>query len=398
MQFEVNCSGLKTNGQTIKSMASSIERAGRQTQAIQNRLAISGAGAAAVRAAIKSISANIGLKRNLADQLGDAAVRIADLYAGSETKIAQMRGNVSAGSNIKTGSTAGERLFLDDGSFWDWIRKNIFKEDSFTEETIDTIVTDKKGSYGGNQGSPESQFGFWSQKKDLYEAVREYHPDWNDKQISDYLKKLNSEGCGYVMLVNTIMMAYQGREEEFEKTFGFPMMRGKEPDYNRLLVHLYTDTDNHNKGPGGDEISTTEDESATEGLGTSYETREYRLNKFLDDKNADVEVSIDYYTSDEITPDNIMNYMDTGQKKYLAISYFYGNLQDESGKTVQEINGGHTMLVTGVTSDGRYVVSSWGKKYYIDPNETVSMQVTADDGTVSTERTYFYFEQYDYDF
>jgi len=27
------------------------------------------------------------------------------------------------------------------------------------------------------------------------------------------------------------------------------------------------------------------------------------------------------------------------------------------------------MTITGTTEDGRYIVSSWGKKYYIKPNE-----------------------------
>lgn len=26
------------------------------------------------------------------------------------------------------------------------------------------------------------------------------------------------------------------------------------------------------------------------------------------------------------------------------------------------------MTVTGVTEDGRFIVSSWGKRYYIDPD------------------------------
>ena len=34
------------------------------------------------------------------------------------------------------------------------------------------------------------------------------------------------------------------------------------------------------------------------------------------------------------------------------------------------IPGGHAITVTGVTDDGKWIVSSWGKKYYIDPNET----------------------------
>ena len=31
--------------------------------------------------------------------------------------------------------------------------------------------------------------------------------------------------------------------------------------------------------------------------------------------------------------------------------------------------GGHWMTITGVTDDGRYIVSSWGKKLYLKPDE-----------------------------
>jgi hypothetical protein len=31
--------------------------------------------------------------------------------------------------------------------------------------------------------------------------------------------------------------------------------------------------------------------------------------------------------------------------------------------------GKHGMTITGVTDDGRYVVSSWGDKYYLKPDE-----------------------------
>ena len=33
--------------------------------------------------------------------------------------------------------------------------------------------------------------------------------------------------------------------------------------------------------------------------------------------------------------------------------------------------GAHEMTITGITDDGRYEVSSWGKKLYYDPAENV---------------------------
>ncbi len=51
------------------------------------------------------------------------------------------------------------------------------------------------------------------------------------------------------------------------------------------------------------------------------------------------------------------------------MGYYNGNIYKENGEIQQYIDGGHGMIVTGITYDGKYIVSSWGEKYIIDPNE-----------------------------
>ena len=34
------------------------------------------------------------------------------------------------------------------------------------------------------------------------------------------------------------------------------------------------------------------------------------------------------------------------------------------------MDGGHAMMVTGLTDDGRIEVSSWGERYYITPDDS----------------------------
>ena len=46
------------------------------------------------------------------------------------------------------------------------------------------------------------------------------------------------------------------------------------------------------------------------------------------------------------------------------------NLCDENGNVKQTLGGSHAVLITDVTEDGRYVISSWGEKYYINPAQT----------------------------
>ena len=43
-------------------------------------------------------------------------------------------------------------------------------------------------------------------------------------------------------------------------------------------------------------------------------------------------------------------------------------MYDENGNRYY-IDGGHAITVTGITEDGRYIVSSWGEKYYINPSD-----------------------------
>lgn len=268
------------------------------------------------------------------------------------------------------------------------------EEDGITEHQIDSIVYDDEGSYGGNQGSPKSERGEGSEQEELYEIVRNYYPDMTDAEISDYLKKLNSEGCGYVALVNTIFAEYEGREEEFEKDFGFPMYHDGDLNYDKLLVDLYTATDNHNKKSflwfEWDSIDTKEDDSATSGNGTSADDREYRLQKYLEDKGVGMSMEQTKYKQDAITTENFMEYAEKG---HIVISYRYGNLQKEDGTTAQFIDGGHAMVVTGVTDDGRFIVSSWGEKYYIDPSEIFT--TTDSEGDSHTTNFEFQLIQYE---
>ena len=238
---------------------------------------------------------------------------------------------------------------------------------------------DKEGLYGGDQNGPNSVWNV-DEKKALYDIVRQHYPDMTDKEIRKYLQKLNSEGCGYVAVVNSIFEEYQGREAEFEKIFGFPMYQEGKLNYNRLLVDFYASTDNHNPGEHGigDVVDVYEDynrsadgwklfydaDKDTSGRGMGMDDLAYRTKLYLNEKGVDVTVIND-------VPVDVSNVKELTQDGTVVLAYYYGNLRDVNGNVMQYINGGHGMVITGVTEDGRYIVSSWGNKYYIDPNESV---------------------------
>lgn len=217
---------------------------------------------------------------------------------------------------------------------------------------------DDRGSYGGNQSSPLNH------KEKMRDLVRKHFPEFTDAQIDDYLKKLENEGCGYVAICNTLFLQYIGREDDFEKTFGFPMYdENGDFNYDALVTDFYCATDNHNqKGIlwwKHDSINTKEDETNTVGKGTNRESRKYRYEMYMKDHGIDVEVK-----NVNISP---KNYDSISQKGEIIVAIHPCVLYDGQGRKVVDIQGGHAMTVTGVTSDGMLIVSSWGKKYYIKP-------------------------------
>lgn len=220
---------------------------------------------------------------------------------------------------------------------------------------------DEDGSYGGNQSDSLRSFK-GDKHEELSELVRKYYPGYTDQDIEKYLKKLESEGCGYVALINTIFRQYVGREAEFEQTFGFAMYdRNGELNYDLMVTDFYAAADNHDRFLFWDVIDPFEDRSAAVGSGTTRESREYRWEMYLGDHGVNVDVR-----NVEVTADNYENLARSGD---IIVGVYPCILYDQSGREVVNIDGGHAMTVTGVTEDGMLRVSSWGKEYYIKPED-----------------------------
>lgn len=198
---------------------------------------------------------------------------------------------------------------------------------------------DDEGAYGGNQGSAMKVY----KDKDIQKIVREYHPEYSDKEIKQFLEKMNSEGCGYVAMCNTIFAEFVGREEEFERIFGYPMYKNGDLNYDTMIVDFYCAKDNENR------------------LGTNWDERERMWESFM----AEHGIGVDVVCGIDLTIDT---YDKISEQGAIVVAISPVILEDKNGTVVFESGRGHAMTITGVTSDGRYVVSSWGKKYYIDPN------------------------------
>ena len=233
--------------------------------------------------------------------------------------------------------------------------------------------------YGGDQGSPFAKRG----DPEIQALLLKHFPNMTQKEMSDYLRKLNNEGCGYVALVNAFFSSYTGTEEEFLAAFGFPMyitdIDGN-PAYNfdAMLIDLYASTDNHVSFLGIDIVNPFED--LFDPSGTTPGSREYRLSSYLEAHG----MSAKFQNNIAPSAENFNKYHNQGE---LILRVNPVVFEDAHGNTVTNMTGGHAITITGVASDGRLIVSSWGSEYYVNldtyrnspDTKYISMQVVTID-------------------
>ena len=104
------------------------------------------------------------------------------------------------------------------------------------------------------------------------------------------------------------------------------------------------------------------------GSGTFDITRKYRFERYLDAHNIDVDASSSLIGI-PATVDNNNKYKDQGD---IIVSIHPTILEYEDGTSQDYGKNGHAMTVTGTSGDGRLIVSSWGRKYYVDPERVVA--------------------------
>ena len=265
----------------------------------------------------------------------------------------------------------------------------------------------------------------WGKDLALYEFIRQ-HPGYEnltDEQIQKLLEDYTGGGCGWVADANTLYAEFEGREDEFEKIFGFPMYdKNGEYNYDMLAIDYYLETKNKfyigdNDVEGADALANSiynyYDENQAEfkqkygidlydqngnltndawnkieaerdamidqaeangsdvvvydkdQVGTVADERSNRMNHYLRERGID---SYSYRDATHDSPADIQQSLDNGQTPTIEAIDF--NLYDENGNKVNSKPiGCHAMVITGVTPDGKYIVSSWGERYIFDPNE-----------------------------
>ena len=371
-------------------ISSELLRISEQIESLSGKIYLKSDGKSVIEKSLIEITKQIKSEATRVSTSSEKLLQIATLYEQAESNIVGNGGNKS-----------GDDKFL--------------QSDNDYDNNTKTFDDDKSnGTYGGDQGNMAHHkkgiwfFGFrWFEDEDLYDFIRQHdrYKDYSQTEIAELLDQINEEGCGFVSMVNNIYTEFEGHEDEFEKTFGFPMYdKDGKANYDYLLVDIYANTNDmfFLDDPKGETalvnavINSYSDEEFRERYGcdpsidgninpeakqaildeySGQDVVEYKsegntsysvvnsMTHYLNEKGISCDASAEF----GLTVDQVNSYLDDGKNVNIGVSDF--NMYDESGKMKYEDVGGHSMSITGVTDDGRYIVSSWGKKYYLDPSE-----------------------------
>ena len=250
------------------------------------------------------------------------------------------------------------------------IRHHTVSRADGTTVEYDYIVDDvysNENPYGSYQGGAyrianASAGEITREEREYLDIIKKNkNKNMTDEELANYLNEMREEGCGYASIVNTTFEYYSGienGEELFRDKFGFSYRRNDGTlNFNLLMVYVYSKYD----------------DSKEQGLSQSDE--DDIIKKVMAEKGVKGNGSVKVKTSsyDNLTNDEIKKYLAEG--KQVIISSKHVVLYNMDGTVKQNCAGaGHSLSVTGVTSDGRIIVSSWGKQLYVDRKDDGKFQ------------------------
>lgn len=283
--------------------------------------------------------------------------------------------------------------------------------------------------FGGDQGSLAANLESFLRDSKIRRILDKYYPGASDEDLELLFNRINFVGCGYVAFINTILYQFEGREVEFEEKFGFPMYTVnfedgpayKQYNYEYLILDFFLyyaknergfQTIQEAYGNVAEEMALRSQDGALDdkkfdrtGMGgtnrevvgrvaTQYlaergiqcsikeitdekmayqpGTPEWEAKK-IEMEEAGYQVSDDDILYGPITNDVIKEKIRRGENFIVSAQDFHmfypydvdgnGQLDDVYNSSV----GSHAMTLVGFTDDGRYIVSSWGQVFILDP-------------------------------
>ena len=216
---------------------------------------------------------------------------------------------------------------------------------------------DGNGSYGGNQGSPAHNW------EHLSHIVRRRFPGMTDNQVLRYLQMFNQVGCAYVGLATSLFTAFRGREEDFQRTFGFPMRAPNgDLNYDAVAVDFFRWLAHEQIAPP--ELHHDRYEYAiNNGRGKNERAMRETWEAFLQYYGVGVTVTSNL----NVTRENFAELKKHGDILLLMRPLSLHSSLDGTGIYDNRADYGHAVTVTGVTDCGWFSVSTWGQRWYVDP-------------------------------
>ena len=326
------------------------------------------------------------LKKAEEQKLKEGYVNSINSYDGFNISADEIASTFSSGTKTIVTLNNGNEITLENGAVASLFVKNQGVTYTFSDGKIigcdNSSYTDifnasnsSRIQYGGNQ--MDFQYHANELAQDPYVLQKIYNAYGNNvsyQQIIDYLYAIESCGCHFTAVVNSVFKQYVGKEQEFLNTFGYPMYKVDENgnvDYNYepmiAEIHSYYWTHNFDyEGDGTwDQFGANNIDSAT-WMSSATGMNDDGARVCLEYLRDTYGISGAHESSYDITTDNWSQYDSQGKTVILnARSY---NLYHMDG-TSAGYNGqyGHAMTITGVTTDPygypAYIVSNWGEQY-----------------------------------
>ena len=300
-----------------------------------------------------------------------------------------------------------------------------------------SLYNDLSNQYGANQEVFDYHFNKLIIDELIWNEIQNYFPienfDSYDEAIYFYKRYFNiiaECGCGYVAIANSIFNYFEGREQDFQETFKFPMytiyddntidynyellvlkvfnysvITAQTDDYcindiiNYFLKDFYSEKiriflnnpENNKKLPDNLSDFTEEDWDNWHKYEEEREKKYKELyDKWVNAKNiyknfgvsidpnfADIKKFLQMYNMDVKVVLNSNKQYQEGD--IVACNNFSLYKVDENGEVTLAIDHvlSHYIYVSGFTEDGKVIVSSWGNKYiYDDENSSWVYKLT----------------------
>ena len=314
----------------------------------------------------------------------------------------------------------------------------IYNEKTFVDNMDSLSVFNKTNTisrqFGGNQGAFKTDFNNLINNPYIWEEMQYCYPislfpseNYAMKFYELYFDLISRRGCGYVSMANRVFQEFEGKENEFEEVFGYPMyIINKDgsidynyeiftlkqynyatlyPNYNvdkiNTIIHMFDKSiakmflDEFLKS---DEYNIEnkkwyelEGEEQLEYI-YKYQNRDYKYDELLNNYNNAHDIDIFLGMSRDNYLGYIRDFLENyGLKINLTISdmlftkdkeYHPGDIivfnkcylykVDEFGKrySEKEVIYPHSVSVVSVNK-GKVIISTWGERYYLDQSKSV---------------------------